>query len=225
MTTFVVSPLANDLADRLEEAIQLVRSDPPEKKHVPLLRDTVLEATDVTTEFFFLEVANRMKLGKWATRIVNVGLKTTRGGLHMIIKKVVKGLDDQQLNHLVGVLEAMILRKGGKAYLGFPITDELTSKLRESFRRAHEEPPPKTHAAFIVGGILEMADVGLDFYFLESLQKISIGKWGMKTVDFGLTIAKKAIHAMLNKVLPVMGDKELLSLTGFVEEVLFEGES
>ena len=222
--SFILSPVSEELFDQLTDAFERVKKQPPEKAHTSFLKQTLYATIDQTTGYFFLGLATRMNLGKWANRVVNVGLRTTRGGLHLIVTQVLKELDHQQLHPLVDFLGQTLIPLHGKAFLAFPIAPELAQRLEQAIELARHSDNPVEQGAFIAETILEVSDVGMDFHFKEILRRIQVETWIIHSVNFGLKISKKAVRTMFNKVIPTLEKPQLIEMVSFMEENFLRGE-
>ncbi|MBF0237290.1 MAG: hypothetical protein HQM12_06260 [SAR324 cluster bacterium] len=222
MSAFIAFPLNSELEHKLKEACRRVRREPPEIQHLPFVIDLICELVDVGMNFYFAGLIQRLKLGGWGITIINMALKTAKGGLHVMIRKILKNMTNEQLHPLMGLLEEMLLEHDGKASLGFPIEGELAERLKENVRRIQNESPPSQHSEYTLTVMYALTDTGLDFYFLEAARRLQVGQWGMKTVNWGVVIARKAIHGAMKKLLPTLNDEQLATLSGFVDEIMIE---
>ena len=96
MALYLGFPISPELQASVEESIRRVRREPPASNHRQRVTDAISEMTETGVAFFFSEMVNRMQLGSAADRVSAIALKTVRRGLHLIIERVGKALDDEQ---------------------------------------------------------------------------------------------------------------------------------
>ncbi|MGK5095288.1 hypothetical protein WDW89_25160 [Deltaproteobacteria bacterium TL4] len=222
MNSFIAFPISSELSGRLSEALKNVRLDPPEKKHTDLVLGVVIDMTDAGIEFYYEGLTNRFGLTGWGVKIVSGAMKTVKGGLHMMIRKVAKGLSNEQFHPLMGFLEELHLEQNEKSYVAFPISNKLGENLKKAVQLIKTEPGKKENMPFIIEVVIELSDAGLEFFFLEGARRLEVGNWGTKTMNFGTMIASKAVHSMINSLVPSLQEHQFEALTVFVEEILFQ---
>ncbi|MBF0240104.1 MAG: hypothetical protein HQM12_20570, partial [SAR324 cluster bacterium] len=203
-----------------EEVIQRVRNQPPATNHADDYAETVIEISDQSIDFIFLETAELLQLGPWATRIVHLGTAASKSGLHMIIRKVVHGLTSEQFGPLTEFLEEMLIIRENKAYFGIPISAEFAGRLYQNIELTRKAPPPTQHTPLCMELQKELLDVVLDYGFLEAARRVDAGKWAFRIIHWGIGLVEKAVHGMIHKIMPSLNDHEILLLSDRLEMLL-----
>ena len=114
--------------------------------------------------------------------------------------------------------------ESGRALIAFEISSDLRERIEAVIAEMRDAEKPKQHVAELVTVVLEMTDVGLDYYYLRPLGAIEAGFVLRNTAKVGLAAAKKSLPLLIRKVVSGLSDKQLLALTDVLEEMVFETE-
>ncbi len=98
-----------ELARETIRAIEQIRHDPRDKDHVATLVDTVLKLTDVGLREYYVGPLERAGAGMVALGTAKVGVRTAKQGITMIVKKVFRGLGEDQLRSIVDSMEDLLI--------------------------------------------------------------------------------------------------------------------
>ena len=224
MPVYLGFPVSPELGGAVREAIRRVREEPPATNHRALLTATIIDMTDTGIDFFAMEIVRRMALGDSIDRFVALALNTVRGGLHMIINRVGKRLDNQQFAALVDFLEEILLRAEGTLYVAFPAPPALTEQLRYYQHRVVAEPPATDHAWACYDLIVAFKHAALDFFFVRSTDRLGVGSWSKSVVSSGVAMANNTSNRLLRLVIVRLTDESLISIADFYESVMFTAD-
>ena len=107
----VAFPISNDLLQKTITVIENLSKTSPRKKNVPLLTEVLLGLIDAGLEYFFIYSTHMLGIGVMGQKVVDIGVTTSKKGLHMIISKLVKRMNDDQLLKLANFLDEMLFQK------------------------------------------------------------------------------------------------------------------
>ena len=223
MAVYLGFPISEELHARVLESVRRVREAPPEKGHTDFVTATIIGMTDAGIGFFFSEMVGRMRLGKAADRIAAVTLKTVKGGLHLIIHKVGKGLSNEQFHPLVEFLEeTLVVDDDTCRYVAFPATPELAGRIGEYRRLVREAPPATRHALQCLDLIVDFKHESLEFFFRQSTERLQVRGWAGGAVSMGIEIAHRASNEPLKRLVPALTEESLLDIADFFGSIMLE---
>ena len=105
-----------------------------------------------------------------------------------------------------------------KKYLGFPLSEELTQRVLEVIRDVQTSNNKRQHALRLFQVINDLSDVGLDYYFIQSLKRAGLGKIKMIAIENAIKMNKKAILTIGKGIIKAMNDDQLLIIANIIEE-------
>ncbi len=106
-----------------------------------------------------------------------------------------------------------------------PVSPEHMSNAAHVINKIRYEGPASHHVEDLFELVMQLTESGLDFYFLEPLERIKAGSMTVKLSKMGLSSAKKGMRMVIHKALKKLSDEQLTNIVDFLEEVLFEAES
>lgn len=105
---YVCFPLPVDLADRFSKIFHHVRDGQVESQRM-LLRDAMLDFSDLANFHFYREPTDLMKLGFIARKAVDLGGSTIHSGSHSSIKQIYPQLSHQELLMFCEYFDGMLI--------------------------------------------------------------------------------------------------------------------
>lgn len=105
-------------------------------------------------------------------------------------------------------------------FLAYPLSEPLAQKTFQTMENLREAPGDKANRKALIDLVNELADVGLDHFFVKSLKHANMGFLKIKTAEIGLTTFKNGLKPILKSLVNGMGDKQILKIVDFMEEVV-----
>ena len=90
-------PVSDDLHTHTQNSILTVRQQGATKESPIIFTDSVGRLVDAGFDYFFHKPIKRMPLTDTVRKTANAGINTAFGGIQLVVKKVFKSADDQQL--------------------------------------------------------------------------------------------------------------------------------
>ncbi len=109
-------------------------------------------------------------------------------------------------------------------YLGFPLPDELEARILEVVNEVKSATNKRQYALKMFQVISDLSDVGLDYFFIQSLKRAGLGKIKMLAVENAIKIGKKGILTVGKKIIKGMNDDQLLVIANVLEESMISDE-
>lgn len=105
-------------------------------------------------------------------------------------------------------------------FLGFPLSDELTARVEEVIQDIKGTDDKRQYALKLFQAISDLSDVGLDFFFIQTLKKAGLGKIKMIAVETAIKTGKRAILTVGKQIVKGMPNEQLLVVAETLEESL-----
>ncbi len=100
--------LDEELTEETLRAIERLRDEPGNKKHVASLVKTVLKLTDVGLREFYVRPLEQAKAGTIAQGTAKIGISTAKRGISVVVNKVLKGMSEKQLLSIADSMENLV---------------------------------------------------------------------------------------------------------------------
>ncbi|MFE8072707.1 hypothetical protein QQM79_16740 [Marinobacteraceae bacterium S3BR75-40.1] len=110
-------------------------------------------------------------------------------------------------------------------HIAAPVPEELAQRAAHLINCIRYEGPTKEQKEELYELIVELTEVGVDFFFLEPLRRLGAGPVMMKMANMGLNSTLKGTRMVIHKVLKRIDNKHLDGIVDFIEEILFEPEA
>ena len=104
-----------------------------------------------------------------------------------------------------------------KKYLGFPLSADLESRVLEVINDVQTASNKRQYALKLFQAINDLSDVGLDYYFIQSLRRAGLGKIKMIAIENAIKMNKKAILTIGKGIIKSMNDEQLLIIANIIE--------
>ena len=103
-------------------------------------------------------------------------------------------------------------------YLVFPLSEALELRVVEVIQHVRSSTNKRQHALSLFQVISDLSDVGLDYYFIQSLKRAGLGKLKMIAIENAIRINKKAILTIGKGIIKAMNNEQLLIIANILEE-------
>jgi hypothetical protein len=114
MKKVITSPISEKEYDRTKELIKKVREATDRKPYATEIADQVLRLTDETLTTAFLQPLDLIKAGTITKATAKMALNVAQSGVSGVVRKIVKGLDNDQLLIIVNFLDEMLIEVDDK---------------------------------------------------------------------------------------------------------------
>ena len=104
------------------------------------------------------------------------------------------------------------------AYVSFSVPTQFADKTKDVLALVRHTPPASQHISKFTEILLEMTDLGLDYYFRQMSKRLGVGRIGMTFIEMGVKVVTSGISSMIHPLLKMLTQEQLISLADFVEE-------
>jgi hypothetical protein len=109
-------------------------------------------------------------------------------------------------------------------HIAFPIPNDQYQLAWQVMDDIREAPHDKGHRKALISLINQLADEGIDYFFLKSLKQAQLSFVKIKTAEVGLQTFKAGLQPLLKGIVNAMSDAQLLRIIDFMEGILLEVE-
>lgn len=106
----MAAPVKQEHSDLAQTIIGRIKNDQPSSQHLVDLTNLVIDLTDAGMKFYFIESLERLDVSSITMGVAKVGIGSTLKGMKMVITKVLKKLNDDQVLKLSEFLEEILFR-------------------------------------------------------------------------------------------------------------------
>lgn len=107
-------------------------------------------------------------------------------------------------------------------FVAFPLPLPLFDRAQDVMMGIRGNPSEKSHRTGLFEVVNDMADEGIDFFFLKSIRYAGMSTFMIKTADIGLRTFKAGLQPLLRKVIQRLSDDQILRLVDFMEDIFVE---
>jgi len=109
-------------------------------------------------------------------------------------------------------------------FIAFPVEEKEFEHTLELIASLRLSPDSKAYRTDLIKLIMDLAEQGIGYFFLESLRRAGINSLKVKTAEFALQGFKLTLNPMLRSFIMGMDDEHLLKVLEFVEGVMVVSE-
>ena len=107
-------------------------------------------------------------------------------------------------------------------YIAFPLSPALAQKTTQTIVQIRSDPSAKPNRQALVALVNELADQGIDHFFIQSIKHAGLGILKIKAAEMGLQTFKRGLQPLLKSVVKGMNDDQVLRVLEFMEGILVE---
>lgn len=109
--------------------------------------------------------------------------------------------------------------------VAFSISPELGERVEAVIEKLRSDSIPKAHVGELVEVVLEMTEVGLEYYYLRPLEVAGVGMMLRSSAKLGIAAAGKSTPMIVRTVVGGMSNDQLLKIANFLDEILIRSEA
>lgn len=107
--------------------------------------------------------------------------------------------------------------------IGFPLTESLQTRITDFISTFENNDQNKKEVREMLFTLVkDMTDIGLDYFFLESIQFAKVGQISQSTVRVGLSSAKRGIFFVAGKIIRGLNEKQLGKIVQYLHNILLQ---
>jgi hypothetical protein len=111
-----------------------------------------------------------------------------------------------------------------QVYAAFPITSADYEEAIKVIDNIRENPEAREHRLALVKIVNDLADVGIDYFFLDSIRYAGMNKIKVKAASLGLQTFKAGLQPLLRNIVFSLSNTQITRIVGFMEGIFVEGE-
>ncbi len=220
-SAFAASPALSDINERFLAAMQSGSAEPQAPVFIELLHLFMDEVLDS----YFVGPMDMVRLNNMGRKVVTAGVNTIRKTSKMAITKVVRKMNNEELQPIAGYIDSIMIRPAPGSdkptLVAVPITDDLYERLTSVTQRGREAGPQTVTREFSLA-LCDLIDESLNQYFEIPVSMLKLGFVTEKVARVAMESGRAASQTVVKKVPNTMNEKELLTFFEFAESIVIE---
>ncbi|MFK7970299.1 MAG: hypothetical protein AB8F95_08030 [Bacteroidia bacterium] len=111
-----------------------------------------------------------------------------------------------------------------QTYAAFPISLAHYKQAKSVIEAIRQEPDERPNRQALVSIVNELADVGIDHFFLDSIRYAGMSKFKIKAAELGLQTFKAGLQPLLRNIVFSLSTKQITRIVDFMEGIFVESE-
>jgi hypothetical protein len=108
----------------------------------------------------------------------------------------------------------------GSDRVGFRISPDLRARTEAALATVRADPADRARVEELVEVVLELTEVGLDYYYLEPLRRARVGAMGSTAARMGIATVGRGIPAIVRRVIVSLDEEQVLEIADFIADLL-----
>lgn len=196
---------------------------------IPLLASILEDFLDEAIDTLVIGLIDAMQLHGVARKVVDVTVSTTRTTCHMLSKRVLRKMKNEDVKTLADYMEELRYLtdngEGGlRSYTAIPIRQEVINDI-DSVHEIIKAEAPTAHLPAIEKNTLALLDAAVEALYHRTMQTLKFGPIARKLVEMGYVAVSSGAHSMIKHVLPSLSDEQIRGGVNFFFGLLHRAES
>lgn len=161
-------------------------------------------------------------------KVVNVTVSTIRTTLHLLSRRVLRGMKNGEVRDLAEHMDDLRMVKpdgkgGHVSYTAIPISAGLHRDIVQLHANIHGESP-QLHVGAARDMLYQLMDAVIEHLYVRTLATIRLGTISRKLVEMAYKTVHSGAHGLISRVVPTLSDQELRDASAFCVGLVVSGE-
>lgn len=221
MTDYITVTAPPELVDSVDNFLHAVDNrDPASAEHFVTLMDHL---TERLLNLFLAEPREAMELSSNQRRVMDFAISTSSKASHMLTRQIYKKRTAEELAPVAANVRDMYWpaekTEDGRARMTFAVDPSFADEFRHTADACAQQRGSQEldRVDRVMDG---MTDGIIENFFLRNAQEVKMGYVLRKSLDTSIDGTKKAVHAVIHKVLRDLDDEHLGRFMGHFAPVL-----
>ncbi len=222
MVCYLAFPIEHELQSQLkrpEETVKSLANTEQKEK----LNQSVSTLIDQGLLYYFMQPLELIELSPTVRKTALAGMKGVQQSIHMLVGKVIKSLNQSEMEALYGYLKTVTLEQCPKWFCAFLLEDALkgdVEMLITSIKNQQEVPDlrEKLHKT-----VAALTITGLNYFFSKPLELLELGLIVRKSSELALKAIEHGMLLVIKQLFKAAKGEDLNELALYVESLLVEG--
>lgn len=221
MTDYITVTAPAELVESVNKFLQAVdNQDGASADHFVTMMDHL---TERLLNLFLAEPREALELSSNKRRVMDFAISTSSKASHMLTRQIYKKKTAEELAPVAANVRAMYwpadATEDGQARMTFAVEKSFADEFRHTAEACAQQRG--TQELDRVDRIMDgMTDGIIENFFLRNAQEVKMGYVLRKSLDTSIDGTKKAVHAVIHKVLRDLDDEHLGRFMGHYAPVL-----
>lgn len=214
-------PVSDDLHTHTQNSILTVRQQGAQKESPIIFTLSVERLVDAGFDYFFHKPISRMPLNETVRKTANAGINTALGGIQIVVKKVFKSADDQQLRAFADYLDQLVITcNEGKPYLAFPLNKAQHEQIIYTLNRIRTEENTELYNHEVANTVIMLIDTAFNYYYHRPADIAKLSRLMRITTDVAMKAVDKGAQMVVKQLFKKTHHKALIVLSEDLERLV-----
>jgi hypothetical protein len=117
-------------------------------------------------------------------------------------------------------VEGMIMSKSVQPSLRFFYPEALHIRTLQFLDTLEQAEDPTRHANALGDLVVELTDIGMDYYFLKPLEQAGVGFVLRQSANLGMAGAVRVIGPVIRKIIARLDHSQLLTISAYLRQLM-----
>lgn len=220
MTTYYAFKLADVTQQGLDELLKNLDAGISAPQHELHTRVSI-EITDEILKHSVEELMQRFQSGAEGAGILSTLLGILKSTAHVLVRQLLGKHDNKEVAKMAQYMRSRRVEANGEVRFGFELPVELAQRLKTIFAAIHAGDGVAQKAP-LNAAMLTFAEVALVHFYDDFTAPMELGFIKRKGSDIGRSTINKGLHVAMNKLIPQLGQKELVVFADFYGSLLVD---
>lgn len=198
---------------------------------IPLLVGVMERFLDEAIDALILGATRAMKLEGLARKVVDVTVSTTKATCHLLSGRVLRKMKNADVRELAEYMDVLRMKRvdvNGRpaTFTAIPLEAALLADI-DALSALVQGESPQQHVDKLISVIHRLMDAVVEHLYVNTLHTLSFGPFASKMVDMAYHTVHKAVHVLVNRVIPNLSDTQIRDAIAFCYSLVTppEGEA
>ncbi|MDI1302934.1 MAG: hypothetical protein PSX71_13595 [bacterium] len=220
MTTYYAFKLADATQQGIDELLKNLDAGSSAPQHELHTRVSV-ETSDEILKHSVEELMQRFQSGAEGAGILSSLLGILKSTSHVLVRQLLGKQDNKEVAKMVQYLRSRRVVLKGEVLFGFEMPAELAQRLKTIFA-AIAAGDGVAQKAGLTAAMLSFTDVAVAHFYDDFTAPMELGFIKRKASDIGRSTISKGLHVAMNRLIPQLGQKDLVVFAGFFDALFID---
>lgn len=203
----------------VDALVNNIRDHVPQEQN-PLLVSVMENFLDEAAEGLVIGMCDAVNLQGVARKTVDITVATVRGTGHVLSRRVLRGMKNDEVRGLAEHMNDLRLavRGEGESEVAYTVVP-LDCALLAEILRLHglvREGSARTHMKDIQAMLEGITEAVIEHFYVRTLATLRLGPIARKVVAMGYKTVHSGVHGLIHRVVPQLSDEQVRDAADFI---------
>lgn len=179
---------------------------------------------DEVIDTLIIGMCDAVQLQGVGRKTVNVTVATLRGTAHMLSRRVLRGMKNEEVRGLASHIDDLHLvahDADGKpvAWTVIPLERRLLAEILRLHTLILVEPPQR-HMKDTQAMLVALMETVVEHLYVRTMATLKLGMVSRKIVEVGYKTVHSGTHGLISRVVPQLSDEQVREAAGFIVNLI-----